>query len=66
MRLTILLSLLTLLFGLVVGTLCSIFVASQLWLEITKRNIKKGKVEKAKKKVVLDEVDELQIKGVNS
>ncbi len=55
-----------LLFGLVIGTLCSIFVASQLWLEITKRNIKKGKVEKEKKKVVLDEVDELQIKGVNS
>ncbi len=56
-----------LLFGLVIGTLCSIFVASQLWLEITKRNIKKGApIEKEKKKIVLDEVDELQIKGVNS
>jgi len=56
-----------LLFGLVIGTLCSIFVASQIWLEIEKKNIKEGKTKKKKKKIVLeDEVDELQIKGINS
>ena len=55
-----------LLFGLVIGTLCSIFVASQIWLEITKRNMKKGKDVKEKKKVYVDEIDEIQIKGINS
>ena len=55
-----------LLFGLVIGTLCSIFVASQLWLEIEKKNIKEGKVKKEKKKIVVDEIDELSIKGINS
>lgn len=56
-----------LLFGLVIGTLASLFVASQLWLEIEKRNIKKHKPKKKKKKEVYeDEIDELQIKGINS
>ncbi len=56
-----------LLFGLIIGTLCSIFVASQLWLEIEKKNMKDGKTKKKKKKVyVEDEIDELQIKGINS
>ncbi len=55
-----------LLIGLVVGTLSSIFVASQLWLEIEKKNVKSGKKIKDKEKIVLDEVDELRIKGINS
>ena len=55
-----------LLFGLIIGTLCSIFVASQIWLEITKKNLKKGKEVKEKKKVYVEEIDELQVKGINS
>ena len=56
-----------LLIGLVTGTLSSIFIASQLWLEIEKRNIKKGTFTKEDtKKVVLDEVDEFTIRGINS
>ena len=55
-----------LLIGLVVGTLSSIFVASQLWLEIEKKYIKEGKKPKEKDKVVLKEVDEIRIKGINS
>ena len=55
-----------LLIGLAVGTLSSLFVASQLWLEIEKKNIKDGKKPTEKKKVILDEVDELRIKGINS
>ena len=55
-----------LLIGLVTGTLSSLFIASQLWLEIEKRNLKKGKTIKEEKKIVIDEVDELNIKGINS
>ena len=56
-----------LLIGLVTGTLSSIFIASQLWLEIEKKNIKKGTFTKEdKKEVVLDEVDEFTIRGINS
>ena len=56
-----------LLIGLVTGTLSSIFIASQLWLEIEKRNIKNGTFTKEdNKKVVLDEVDEFTIRGINS
>lgn len=54
-----------LLIGLTVGTLSSIFVASQLWLEIEKKYIKSGKKPK-EEKVELKEVDELRIKGINS
>ena len=56
-----------LLIGLITGTLSSIFIASQLWLEIEKRNIKNGTFTKEdNKKVVLDEVDEFTIRGINS
>ncbi len=55
-----------LLFGIIVGTLSSIFVASQLWLEIEKRNVKKGKKNKKMWYEVEDEIDELKIKGINS
>ena len=55
-----------LLIGLVTGTLSSLFVASQLWVEIEKKYIKTGKKPKEKEKVVLDEVDEFQIRGINS
>ena len=56
-----------LLIGLVTGTLSSIFIASQLWLEIEKKNVGKGKdIKEDKKEIVLDEVDELNISGINS
>ena len=55
-----------LLIGLIAGTLSSLFVASQLWLEITKKNLKEEKPKRKKKNIVDDEVDELQIKGINS
>ncbi len=55
-----------LLFGIIIGTLSSIFMASQLWLEIEKRNIKKGKKDKKMWYEAEDEIDELSVKGVNS
>ncbi len=56
-----------LLIGLIAGTLSSLFVASQMWLEVEKRHIKKGKPKKKKKTTdVDDEVQELTIKGINS
>ena len=55
-----------LLFGIIVGTLSSIFMASQLWLEIEKRNIKKGKKDKKMWYEAEDEIDELNVKGINS
>ncbi len=55
-----------LLFGIIVGTLSSIFMASQLWLEIEKRNVKKGKKDKKRWYEVEDEIDELNVKGINS
>ena len=56
-----------LLIGLTTGTLSSIFIASQLWLEIEKKNVDKGKdIKENKKEIVLDEVDELNISGINS
>lgn len=55
-----------LLIGLIVGTLSSLFVASQLWVEIEKKDLKKPKKEIKEKKPKKDEVDELLIKGVNS
>ena len=57
---------LALLFGIVTGTLSSIFVASQLWLEIEKRSHKKGKKAKKMWYEVKDDIDELNIKGINS
>lgn len=50
--------------GIVTGVLTSLFVASQIWLEIEKKTFKKGKNKK--KKVEEKEVEELLIKGINS
>lgn len=55
-----------LLIGFVTGTLSSIFIASQIWLEIEKRSKKKTKKEKKMWYEVKDEVEELNIKGINS
>ncbi len=55
-----------LLFGIVIGTLSSIFVASQIWLEIEKRSNKKGKKDKKMWYEAEDDVNELEIKGINS
>ncbi len=55
---------LALLFGLIVGTFSSLFIASQIWLEIEKGSIGKPK----KKKWYEDdtkEVEELKVKGIN-
>ena len=57
---------LALLFGIIVGTLSSIFVASQIWLEIEKRSNKKGKKDKKMWYEAEDDVNELEIKGINS
>ena len=56
-----------LLAGLITGTLSSLFVASQIWLEMSKRDLKNGKKKRKKKQTEFkDEVDELEIKGINS
>lgn len=56
-----------LLVGLVTGILSSLFVASQMWLEINKHDLKNGKKKPERKKQEFkDEVDELEIKGINS
>lgn len=55
---------LALLFGLIVGTFSSLFIASQIWFEIEKRSIGKPK----KKKWYEDdskEIEELKVKGIN-
>ena len=55
---------LALLFGLIVGTFSSLFIASQIWLEIEKKSIGKPK----KKKWYEDdskEIEELHVKGIN-
>ena len=49
--------------GMVTGVLTSLFVASQLWLEIEKRNLKKPKKPKKEEK---EEVSEIEIKGINA
>ena len=55
---------LALLFGLVVGTFSSLFIASQIWLEIEKKNI--GKPQKKKwYEDDVKEVEELKVKGIN-
>jgi SecD/SecF fusion protein len=55
-----------LLVGLMFGTLSTLFVASQLWLEIEKRNIGKEKKKIWYEEDADDEVDEMNIKGINS
>lgn len=49
--------------GMVTGVLTSLFIASQLWLEIEKRNLKKPKKPKKEEK---EEVSEIEIKGINA
>lgn len=48
--------------GMITGVLTSLFVASQIWLEIEKRNRKKPKREKKD----IEEVTEIEIKGINA
>ena len=52
-----------LLFGLISGVYSSIFLASQLWYDIEKKNLKKNYNEKKK---VKKEVEEYKVKGINS
>lgn len=52
-----------LLFGLVSGVYSSLFIASQLWYDIEKRNLKKSNTNKKK---VKKEVEEYNVKGINS
>ncbi len=52
--------------GLIIGAYSSLFIASQIWFEIEKKNI--GKKQKEKKKlfdIEDDEIDEKVIKGLN-
>ena len=51
-----------LLVGMIAGVLSSIFLACQIWYELTKNNIKK----EPKKHWLDDEKEELKIKGINS
>lgn len=53
---------LALLFGLIVGAYSSIFIAAQIWLILETKGIGKEK----KKPKYLDEIDEKNIKGINS
>lgn len=55
-----------LLVGLAFGALSTLFVASQLWLEIEKHNIGKKKKKMWYEEDVEDEVSEIEIKGINS
>ena len=50
--------------GLIIGTYSSIFIASQLWLELEKKNIKRGRKSK-KIKLEDDELEEKVITGIN-
>lgn len=50
--------------GLITGVLSSLFIASQIWLELEKRNIKKGK--KPKEIILEKEPEEIMIKGINA
>lgn len=52
--------------GLIFGTLATLFLASQLWLEIEKHNIGKKKKKMWYEEDVDDEVNEMEIKGINS
>lgn len=51
------------LIGLIAGTYSSIFIAAQIWLLLEKKGL--GKPKKAKK-VYKDDIEEKQIKGINS
>ena len=51
-----------LLVGMVAGVLSSLFLAAQIWYELTKNNTKK----EPKKHWLDDEKEELKIKGINS
>ena len=55
---------LALLFGLVIGVYSSLLIASQIWFDIRKRHL--GKESKHLFDDELDEIEELQIKGINS
>jgi len=52
---------LALLVGFIAGVFSSIYVSNQLWLILEKRRLSKPK----KKEENIDEIDELQIKGIN-
>lgn len=54
-----------LLFGLISGVYSSIFIASQIWLDIEKKNIGK-QIKKKWYEEEDNEVEELKVKGVNS
>ena len=56
------------LIGLVAGVYSSLFIASQLWIEIEKRNLKENnKNSKQKKKIApINEPEELRVKGINT
>ena len=51
-----------LLIGMIAGVLSSLFLAAQIWYELTKNNTKK----EPKKHWLDDEKEELKIKGINS
>ena len=55
-----------LLVGLAFGALSTLFVASQLWLEIEKHSIGKKKKKMWYEENVEDEVTEIDVKGINS
>ena len=54
---------LALLFGLIIGVYSSLFIASQIWFEIRRRNLGKDDIRKWEDGD--DEVEELKIKGIN-
>ena len=54
---------LALLFGLIIGVYSSLFIASQIWFEIRRRNLGKDDIRKWEDDD--DEVEELKIKGIN-
>jgi SecD/SecF fusion protein len=55
---------LAMLFGLISGAYSTIFIAPPLVYEMEKNNL--GKDNTKKKKVIKDELDEWEIKGINS
>jgi len=55
-----------LMIGLIFGTLATIFIASQLWLEIEKHSIGKEKKKMWYEEDLDDEINEKEIRGINS